>query len=76
MDIQTLEIAAVGLLNKTATFIIALISIYAMQVLYDRTNSVKYKEAFDLVEKDGRAVADYFGWRILAFAVLAGFIYG
>ena len=75
MDFEMFQLATAALISKTITFAVAAVSMYAMMVLYDRTSDVKTKEAFNKVESDPRAVADYFGWRILAFAVVAGFVY-
>lgn len=75
MEWATFEIAIVSLLAKSGTFAVALLAVYLMQVLYDRTNSVDQRKAFDLVESDPRAVADYFGWRILAFCILGGLVF-
>ncbi len=75
MDLGTLEIAVLALLAKTATFAVAAVAMYVMMVLYDRASHVKTKQAFDKVESDPRAVADYFGWRIVAFAIVAGFVF-
>jgi hypothetical protein len=70
-----MEIGFAGIFTKMLTFIVALLAVHFMQVMYDRTNKVDTKGAFDVVEKDPRAVADYFGWRVLAFCVLAGLIF-
>jgi len=75
MDFATFEIAVISLLAKLVTFAVAALAMYLMMVLYDRTSKVGTEEAFDLVETDARAVADYFGWRILAFAVVAGLVF-
>lgn len=72
---EMFEVALAALLSKCLTFAVALIAVYFMQVMYDRTNCVDQKKAFDLVENDPRAVADYFGWRVLAFCVLGGLVF-
>lgn len=76
IDWSTYELAAIALGSKTLTFLIAAISIHFMMVLYDRTDAVKTKRAFDTIERDPRALGMYYGLRALAFAVLAGFVYG
>ena len=74
MDWSTFEIAAWSLGIKLLTCGVGLCFIHYMMRLYDRTDGVDSKGAFDLVEKDPRAVADYYGWRVLAFCVLVGLI--
>lgn len=76
MDWATFEMASIALASKSVTFCVALIAVYLMQVLYDRTNKIDQEDAFNKVESDPRAVADYFGWRVLAFCVLGGLIFG
>lgn len=75
MDWATFQIAGIALLSKLITFAVAAVAMYFMMVLYDRTSKVDTDKALDLVEADGRATADYFGWRILAFAVVAGLVF-
>lgn len=76
MDFDMFQTMVMSLASKLGTFLVALLAVYFMQVLYDRTNKVDETQAFDKIEKDARAVADYFGWRILAFCVLAGLVFG
>lgn len=72
---EMFEVALAALASKLLTFAVAVIAMYFMQVMYDRTSNVDQKAAFDKVESDPRAVADYFGWRVLAFAVVAGLVF-
>lgn len=69
------EIGFSGIATKILTFVIALIAVFFMERMNDRTNKVDSRKAFDIVEKDSRAVADYYGWRVLAFCVLAGLVF-
>lgn len=65
-----------ALLAKTVTFGIAAWSLYQIGRWYDRRNSIAWKKVYDAMEEDPHSMALYFGLRILAFAVLAAWIYG
>ena len=65
-----------SLLAKTATFGVAAVSLYQVSVFYDRKNKIDWERVYDAMENDSAAMSRYFGLRILAFAVLAAWIYG
>lgn len=74
MDFAGYEIAVMGLLAKIVTVIAALIVVHIMGMLYDRSDKIDSTKAYDLIEADARAAANYYGYRVLAFCVLVGFI--
>lgn len=74
MDFGTFEIAAWSLGMKLLTCAAGIVLVGWMEVLHDRVKKVRSEKAFDVVENDPRAVADFFGWRILAYSVLVGLI--
>ncbi|MGE3476975.1 MAG: hypothetical protein AB7H70_14330 [Rhodospirillaceae bacterium] len=61
---------------KTLTFGIAAVSLYHVGIFYDRKNKIDWEHVYDGMETDPHAMSRYFGLRILAFAVLAAWIYG
>lgn len=65
-----------GLTAKTFTFCVAALSLYQVGVMYDRKNKIDWERVYDAMEQDPAAMSRYFGLRILAFAVLAAWIYG
>ncbi len=65
-----------SLAAKTLTFCVAALSLYKVSVAYDRKNKIDWERVYDAMEKDPAAMSRYFGLRILAFAVLAAWIYG
>ena len=69
-------VMALSLLAKTLTFGIAALSLYQVGCWYDRRNKIDWESVYDAMEKKPDAMAAYFGLRILAFAVLAAWIYG
>jgi hypothetical protein len=71
-----LEILLLSLLAKTLTFGVAAVSLYQVGVFYDRKNKIDWERVYDGMETDPRAMSRYFGLRLLAFAVLAAWIYG
>lgn len=71
-----LSILALSLLAKTFTFGIAALSLYQVGIFYDRKNKIDWERVYDVMESDPHAMSRYFGLRILAFAVLAAWIYG
>lgn len=73
---ETLPIIAWALVSKTVTFAIAAFSLYQILRWYDRKNSIAWKKLYDGIESNPAAAAQYFGLRILAFAILASWIYG
>lgn len=70
------QILFLSLLAKTSTFAIAALSLYQVGVFYDRKNKIDWERVYDAMETDPHAMSRYFGLRILAFAVLAAWIYG
>ena len=70
-----IDFGLAGLFTKVITFIVALLFVYFMMWMFDRTDKVDHVNAFDKIETDPRALADYFGWRILAFCVLGGLVF-
>jgi hypothetical protein len=72
-DIQILFLSLVA---KTLTFGVAAVSLYKVGVVYDRKNKIDWERVYDAMENDPAAMSRYFGLRILAFAVLAAWIYG
>jgi hypothetical protein len=71
-----LELLLLGLAAKTLTFCVAALSLYRVGVAYDRKNKIDWERVYDAMETDPAAMSRYFGLRILAFAVLAAWIYG
>lgn len=65
-----------SLAAKTLTFGIAAVSLFQVGLAYDRKNKIDWERVYDTMETDPAAMARYFGLRILAFAVLAAWIYG
>lgn len=70
------ELLTLSLLSKTFTFGVAAMSLYMVGVFYDRKNKIDWERVYDAMECDPEAMSRYFGLRILAFAVLAAWIYG
>lgn len=70
------EILLLSLLAKTVTFGVAAFSLYAVGMYYDRKNKIDWESVYDGMEKSPPSMARYFGLRILAFAILAAWIYG
>ncbi len=70
------EILFLGLAAKTFTFAVAALSLYRMGVFYDRKNKIDWERVYDGMENDPHAMSRYFGLRLLAFAVMAAWIYG
>ena len=71
-----LNILLLSLVAKTLTFGVAALSLYQVGVFYDRKNKIDWERVYDGMEGDPAAMSRYFGLRILAFAVLAAWIYG
>lgn len=71
-----LHLLALSLLAKTVTFGIAAVSLYHVGCAYDRRNKIDWEKVYDAMEQDPAAMSRYFGLRILAFALLAAWIYG
>lgn len=71
---ETIEFGFLSLLFKILTALVGMALIFFMGKTYDRKHKVKTNEAFDLVEKDARAFAQYSGFRLLAFAVVVAWI--
>ena len=70
------HILILGLLAKTLTFAVAAVSLYKVGLAYDRRNKIDWERVYDAMERNPEAMSRYFGLRILAFAVLAAWIYG
>lgn len=70
------HLLALSLLAKTVTFGVATLSLFQVGCAYDRRNKIDWEKVYDAMEKDPTAMSRYFGLRILAFAVLAAWIYG
>ena len=71
-----LVVMAMSLTLKTVAFLVAGVSLYQLGKYYDRKNSIAWKRVYDQMESQPVAMALYFGLRLLAFGVVAGFIYG
>ncbi|MCC6912459.1 MAG: hypothetical protein IT566_02060 [Rhodospirillaceae bacterium] len=71
-----LQILSLSLAAKTLTFGIAAVSLYHVGLFYDRKNKIDWENVYDAMEKSPASMSRYFGLRILAFAVLAAWIYG
>ncbi len=71
-----LELLALSLLAKTLTFCVAAASLYRIGLAYDRKNKIDWERVYDAMERDPQAMSRYFGLRVVAFAVLAAWIYG
>ena len=69
-------VMALSLLAKTVTFGVAAFSLYQVGCWYDRRNKIDWEKVYDAMEKSPASMSRYFGLRILAFAVLAAWIYG
>lgn len=77
MDALPIEgLVAASLLSKTLTFLVASASLYFFLRFFDRRNGIKWGKIYEGFENDPIAAARYFGARVIAFAVLAGIIYG
>lgn len=70
------QILLLSLAAKTLTFCVAALSLFQVSVFYDRKNKIDWERVYDGMESDPAAMSRYFGLRILAFAVLAAWIYG
>lgn len=70
------QLLALSLAAKTLTFGVAAASLYQVGVFYDRRNKIDWERVYDAMENDPVAMSRYFGLRIMAFAVLAAWIYG
>lgn len=70
------EMLTLSLLSKTFTFGVAAMSLYTVGVFYDWKNKIDWERVYDAMESNPEAMSRYFGLRILAFAVLAAWIYG
>ena len=75
MDFDTFTIAAWSLGSKVFTAAVALVFVHGMTKMYDRTDKVKTKETFDLIEGDANAAAIYKGLQIVGFCLLAGAVF-
>lgn len=71
-----IEILLLSLAAKTLTFCAAAFSLYQIGRAYDRKNKIDWERVYDTMERNPAAMSRYFGLRILAFAVLAAWIYG
>jgi hypothetical protein len=71
-----IEVLLLSLAAKTLTFCVAALSLYRVGLAYDRKNKIDWERVYDAMEADPAAMSRYFGLRILAFAVLAAWIYG
>jgi hypothetical protein len=76
MHMADIHILTLSLAAKTFSFAIAAASLYQVGVYYDRKNKIDWEKVYDSMENDPAAMSRYFGLRILAFAVLAAWIYG
>lgn len=65
-----------SLAAKTLTFGVAALSVYRVGLIYDRKNKIDWERVYDAMEQDPTAMSRYFGLRILAFAMLAAWVYG
>ncbi len=70
------HILFLSLLAKTLTFGVAAASLYKVGLFYDAKNKIDWERVYDRMEADPAAMSRYFGLRVLAFAVLAAWIYG
>jgi len=70
------HVLLLSLTAKTLTFCVAAVSLYQVGVAYDRKNKIDWERVYDAMETDPGAMSRYFGLRILAFAILAAWIYG
>lgn len=75
MDFSAFEISAWSLGAKVFAYLVAVCCVWTAGRLFDRSDRVRSIQAFDRVEEDARAIADYMGWRVLAHALLAGLIF-
>ncbi len=71
-----IEVLLLSLAAKTLTFCVAAVSMYRVSIAYDRKNRIDWEHVYDAMEQDPAAMSRYFGLRILAFAVLAAWVYG
>lgn len=69
------ELGFVALLFKLFTAGVALTLLFAMGKAYDRKHDVEAKAAFNLVERDAMAFATYSGLRLIAFAIVVGWVF-
>ncbi len=70
------QILGLSLIAKTLTFGVAAASMYQVGVFYDRHNKIDWERVYDAMETDPVAMSRYFGLRVLAFALLAAWVYG
>ncbi|MGE3333606.1 MAG: hypothetical protein AB7I36_08180 [Rhodospirillaceae bacterium] len=73
---EDLGIISLSLVSKTLTFAVAAYSLYRVGVFYDRKNKIDWEHVYDTMETDPASMSRYFGLRLLAFAILAAWIYG
>jgi hypothetical protein len=65
-----------GLANKLLTFNVAVIGVFAMEMLYDWRHHIDNKAAFDRIEQSGADLSRYYGFRIVGLCILAAAIFG
>jgi hypothetical protein len=70
------EVLLLSLTAKTLTFVVAAVSLYQVGRAYDRKNKIDWERVYDAMETEPGAMARYFGLRLLAFAIMAAWIYG
>ncbi len=73
---ENLTILSVSLAAKTLTFAVAAFSLFQIGIFYDRRNKIDWEKVYDAMEKSPASMSRYFGLRVLAFAILAAWIYG
>ena len=65
-----------GLGAKTASFVIAAVSVHFMLKYWDRRNRIDWRRNYDTFDESPQALAIYFGARVIAISFLASAIYG
>lgn len=65
-----------GLAYKLLAFNVAAIGVFVMELLYDWKHRLDTLAAFNRIEMSGGDLSRYYGFRILALCLLAGWIFG
>lgn len=59
-----------------AALVIALIGIWFTLRTFDSSSEINFKEAFNKIESDPKAMATYYGLRFVGVATMIGFVIG
>ena len=71
-----IEGLAIRLVIAICAVIIGLIGTWFVLRTFDASSGIDFKKAFDNMEKDPKAIAQYYGMRFLGVAFVVGFVIG